>query len=60
MKKIEIIKYFIFVNDNEAGFGEYNNKGYGSTFTPGKGYNMIVSKDQAVQAKLKSIMKKYQ
>lgn len=24
MKKIEIIKYFIFVNDNEAGFGEYN------------------------------------
>ncbi|MCH4984412.1 Ig-like domain-containing protein [Macrococcoides goetzii] len=43
-----------------AGFGEYNDNGYGGTFTPGKGYNMIVSKDKAAQAKLKAIMKKYQ
>ncbi|WP_414043886.1 hypothetical protein ACMGE9_03560 [Macrococcus sp. EM39E] len=43
-----------------AGFGEYNDKGYGSTFTPGKGYNMIVSKDEAAQTKLKSILKQYQ
>lgn len=43
-----------------AGFAEYNNKGYGATFTTGKGYNMIISKDKAAQTKLKSILKQYQ